>query len=368
MVLTDDFVFNRGTLRLTGGDLSLESTGLFGNNLTVDLDKIIEIAANMVIGADGRLVLNGGTVAANAAINDGEIVLADPTTLLTASALMNRGTMSGTGRINATLENASIGFIRVGTGDRFVLDAVGNTNAGTIIIESGGDIDFHNDLTNSSNVTVQTDGSIRSGGILTNATTGFIAGSGSIFRFDGSLLNDGTLGIAHGASSVVGNVINRVGGLISIGGTGTVSFFGNVVNDGSISVGPGSKAIFLGDVSGGGQFPSSGIIELSGDVSPGSSTATVSFGGDVLMGGGATLVIELAGLAAGTDYDQVSVAGDLLANGALEIILMDGLAPTIGDEFDVLDFGSFSGGFGRVTVPVLPSGLSWDIATLSTNG
>jgi hypothetical protein len=72
--------------------------------------------------------------------------------------------------------------------------------------------------------------------------------------------------------------------------------------------------------------------------SPGSQTvATFS------QGPGGTLEVEIAGLVAGTEYDQLNVTGAADFGGTLSVLLLDGFKPQIGDTFDIITFGSATG-------------------------
>jgi hypothetical protein len=57
------------------------------------------------------------------------------------------------------------------------------------------------------------------------------------------------------------------------------------------------------------------------------------------------LEIELAGLVAGTQYDQLNVNESANFGGTLKISLLDGFKPNIGDTFDIITYGSATGLF-----------------------
>ncbi|MFM7183150.1 MAG: PEP-CTERM sorting domain-containing protein [Planctomycetota bacterium] len=48
------------------------------------------------------------------------------------------------------------------------------------------------------------------------------------------------------------------------------------------------------------------------------------------------------------------------------MVLFNGFAPSLGDSFEVLQYGQLSGDFGTVSLPALGSGLSWERATSAT--
>ena len=83
----------------------------------------------------------------------------------------------------------------------------------------------------------------------------------------------------------------------------------------SIFVGTGSRAVFAGRTNGSGILPGGGTEEFGDSFSPGDSPGVVSFGGDVVLGSGSTTLIELGGLTAGAQHDQLEISGTVNLNG-----------------------------------------------------
>ena len=156
-------------------------------------------------------------------------------------------------------------------------------------------------------------------------------------------------------------------GVITVTGNSNVTFWDDLVNDGTIKVSNGSTAVYFGSVSGSGSFTGSGMTFLEGDLSPGSSPGTMSFGGEVVLGESSTILIELAGTANG-EYDRLLVAGVLEVSGALEVQLLDGFAPTSDTGFQILNATDLSGAFSSLVLPDLLGHLSWDSSRLYSNG
>jgi cyclophilin family peptidyl-prolyl cis-trans isomerase len=82
---------------------------------------------------------------------------------------------------------------------------------------------------------------------------------------------------------------------------------------------------------------------------------------------GATLEIQLLGTAADTQYDQLLVSNGALLGGDLNVSLLGGFIPELGDHFNILIAGSLSGTFDDISLPPLVSGLRWDIQTTTTS-
>src|SRR6185436_19049683 len=97
------------------------------------------------------------------------------------------------------------------------------------------------------------------------------------------------------------------------------------------------------------------------------SPASVTFDNNVGFGAGNTLKIELAGITAGSQCDQVHVTGELALDGALEVSLVN-FNPSSGQLFDILDWGNLSGTFASLQLPTLAGGLQWNTLQLYTAG
>ena len=81
--------------------------------------------------------------------------------------------------------------------------------------------------------------------------------------------------------------------------------------------------------------------------------------------------IEIEGLIPCAEHDQIDVANQLTINSAtLEIILINGFVPAVGDRFDVMDWGSITGTFGTIDTSAtsLPVPLVWDTSQLYLTG
>jgi hypothetical protein len=61
--------------------------------------------------------------------------------------------------------------------------------------------------------------------------------------------------------------------------------------------------------------------------------------------------IELGGLTAGTDHDQLAVSGAATLAGTLSVSLTGGFVPSSGNEFQVMTFASSTGTFDTLDLP-----------------
>ena len=340
--------FDSGTLNLTGDDLLVGSGGLVGSDLEVVSKQTINVTNTTTVETEGLLTVNGGAFSSGNLINEGEVLLNSLSSKLGGNTLTNHGVVSGTGRISSSLLNEVSAEVRAGVGQRLVFSGPTNSNAGKIEA-LGGEVEFKQDLNNLS-------------------STGLITGRDATLRFTGGLTNEGTLALSFGTSDVFGPVGNTEEGKIIISGESEATFYDDVVNNGELRVSAGSTAVYFGLVSGTGSYTGTGTNYFEGGLSPGGSPIISHFEGNVTFGAGNFLTMELGGTTMGTEYDALHVDGILTLNGELDVVLIDDFDPTLGDTFDILDWGTLSGQFTQVGLPSLLDALSWDLSAIYDTG
>ncbi|MEO0963794.1 MAG: PEP-CTERM sorting domain-containing protein [Planctomycetota bacterium] len=226
----------------------------------------------------------------------------------------NSGLLFGVGASLFGLTNNFNGEVEVITGERMIFAGAGSSNTGQITL-AGGQVQF-------------TQG-------FTNRSTGLVVGDGGL-RADDGMINDGTMAFSATAR-VIGDVTNNTTGLITSSG-GTTTFFDDVTNNGEIRTNAGSFTVYFGSYSGNGDT-GTGTVIMEGDLKPGFSPGLTSFGGDLTFGNSASLLIELAGLIPGFEYDQITVVDDLILNGRLDVSLLGGFTPSLNQVYDILTVG-----------------------------
>ena len=154
----------------------------------------------------------------------------------------------------------------------------------------------------------------------------------------------------------------------SISDTNTFRWDGNLLPVPSNN--PSSEAAFLLDsaseLSGNGVI--GGHLVNNGVLSPGNSPGVFSVAGDLVLNQGGSVIIEIGGPTPATDsastialepnpapasdsaYDQINVQGHLTLGGALDVRLINGFTPTLGQSFDLLNYGTVSGGFSDLSL------------------
>ncbi|HVS71156.1 MAG TPA: PEP-CTERM sorting domain-containing protein, partial [Phycisphaerae bacterium] len=216
-----------------------------------------------------------------------------------------------------------------------------------------------------------TGGSIQASGgalVMGDAT---VAGA---FNYNGAI----TVGISGQPASlillaashaVIGNTTINAGSISAPNGTtlrsGTAltaataaSIGGAFTNNGTVG-GPtaaGSFLTFTDDVNGAGNY--TGNVKFSDGFSPGTGPADVSLE-NMAFDNTAGLTMELGGRNEGSQYDRLTISGNAALDGTLDVTLINGFVPRVGDSFLLLDGGTLSGGFGNLDLPALPGGEQW---------
>jgi hypothetical protein len=176
-----------------------------------------------------------------------------------------------------------------------------------------------------------------------------------------NVANDGILRAANGASYLQfngpGAVVNNNGGLIEALGISDLLFTGGatLTNNagGTIDFNGGTLRVDSGMDLNGGILRGHGTIEgevrnNGGIFSPGHSPGKITINGNYTQGANGTLNIEIAGTAPGTEYDQLRVNGTATLGGTLNVSLINGFHPAVGDVFQIIAPNSFAGAFATI--------------------
>ena len=344
--------------RLAGNSLSVTNTGLNATVLRIRNGGIGQFtgAATLAAGTT-TFVEDNSSLIAGGQINQASELQLSGTGRIASATLANSALITGSGRIDANLQNQSSGQLRITANQRLLLHGTTHQNNGDVEVANG---EFE----------VAT-GTFVNG--TANPDTATIAARQASLRFSGGLSNAGSIICSEGSCNFFGDITNLSNmpttGRVVITANSQATFFDDVVNHGTIQVSAAgtveSTALFLGSFSGNG-VAGSGSVFLEGDVLPGAGIGTMAFGGDLSIGSSAFVKLELAG-AGINQFDRLTVVESLAISGALEIQLAPGFTPVLGQSFDLFDWGSRSGGFTSIVLPPL-TGLSWNISQLYTSG
>ncbi|QDT67441.1 hypothetical protein MalM25_03390 [Planctomycetes bacterium MalM25] len=212
-------------------------------------------------------------------------------------------------------------------------------------------------------------------GALNLTDSGLVVGSSGLLGESVNIPSNSSIGVSQ-AVTVDANAELIVDGSLSssnIANNGHLALISTVLDQPLVSP-AGSTIDVIGDVtfsglvSGAGNIFGSGTVTFNGGYSPGDSPALVTVENGAAFGGANTLFMELGGVMPGAEHDALDVAGTLAVDGTLEVSLVNAYAPSAGDSFDLLDFGSLTGAFDAVNLPALTGGMSWDQSQLHTDG
>ena len=103
----------------------------------------------------------------------------------------------------------------------------------------------------------------------------------------------------------------------------------------------------------------SGDLTNGAEVAPGTSPGTLAVTGAYDQTAAGRLAVDLAGTLAG-EFDVLDVGGLATLDGELAIAVDGAFSPTLGDSFQVLEYGSLAGQFANLTGATLAGGEMLD--------
>lgn len=299
-------------------------------------NNFVDAGANLVV---QRFRMSGSS---NGLGGDGELTITDRgdlqggylTTSMATFAPGSIVSVSGpnfTGGASVVVENH--GTLEL-VNQSFGFNQFNNRSDGTIDIQA--DFAFLNWFTNgpctNEGLLVKSGGAGNSDIVCSVTNTGTVRAESGRMTFPNAIntltQNNGVTELAGGEIAVKFLTLN--GGILR--GAGNLS--ANVNNTGG-SVEPGT---------------SPGVLNIQGNTSP-------AYAGDYTQGTGGTLVIEVGGLDAGTQHDQLVVAGTANLGGTLEVRQYDNFVPMIGDSITVLTATSVVNEFDSIVLTGFPANL-----------
>jgi hypothetical protein len=107
-------------------------------------------------------------------------------------------------------------------------------------------------------------------------------------------------------------------------------------------------------------MPGGVVVNSGGLLTPGDGVGTLAIG-EFTLDAGATLGLEIGGVVQGT-FDQLLVSNGATLAGLLDVSLVGGFEPQVGQSFDIITAGILSGAFSSLDLPTLSPLLEWRIA------
>lgn len=389
-----------GRVDMSGGALQIGYSGATGT-YTLDGD------AELVLGTGSSLFIGSGAGASGLlTIADGTVFSSDGQVFVGAGTNAN-GTITQTGG-SATFTGTAVWF---GTDSDETASTPGagiyNLAAGTLVLaDVGNGVRFGDSAHGGTGVFNQ------SGGTVTVTGTTLRIGAYGTYNQSGGVLEVGGANLTGlGAYNLGGGTIKVVGSTLTTGLNATLTTGRSLTIDtndlgatfsGSLTGGGGLTKTGLGtfhltgdsDYSGAtvieaGTFRVDGVLEntvitvASGATLAGHGTvaeANIHSGGSLVLGdtpgvftvaGSLTLAegsYTLLQIASLTSYDSIAIHGMFFANGILEITLLNGFNPLDGASFTLFDTTDLQGMFETLLLPVLTSGLEWNLDELYSGG
>jgi len=367
----------QGRIRIAVGTGSEGHVNVDGDGTEINIGQISGIGGIWVgAGGTGTLtVSDDASVLAEEAILVGQTSSSDGTvTVSDGGTVRTRGSLdigvAGIGRLNV------IGGQATSNSSISIGDQVGSTGQVTVSgstsrLESGlrlwVGIAGHGSLEVENGGTVTTSAQLYVG--RDTGSTGMLSIDGGTVLANDSIYLGGNETVAGGQGTLAvssGNII--VDQEITIWGDGTLNLSGGLLSatkidhrqGGAFNFSDGELSVenFDGD-----------LEQQGGTLSPGDSPGSTTITGDYSMVAG-ILEIEIGGHTAGSEYDQLAVDGTATIDGMIDISLINGFEPELGDIFKVLDANILSGEFTGLSEgsTLTADGVEFDITYLGGGG
>jgi hypothetical protein len=194
---------------------------------------------------------------------------------------------------------------------------------------------------------------------LNEATATFEMVSDGTWGGSGSFQNDGTFRYTGTTIGTFGWAFTNAGTLDAVGPNGILRLIGDFTHqDGAIIQGSGTI-----------DLTTTPVLGWDGDVNPGGTGATgiLNFLGSGSPSPLFTANVEIGGTTVGTQYDQATVSQTLTVNGRLNVDLINGFQPQLGQTFTILTFGDRIGEFSDTTGLAIPGNLAFDLVWNTTS-
>jgi len=295
---------NGGTLSATDGkSFIVDVTGRFTGGVILDSSTTMFMNDGSNFTVTGGLTLDGTITLDNDGIGSITELRFDGSQTLGGTGTIFYG---GTGSSNAVMARDSGEILTIGSG----ITIVTSTRGGRVGNSAGGRF-----VTNNGTITSNLPGFTLTLYGVTNESTGIVEAlsGGNISLQTGSLSNNGTYTVGTGSTILTnnGNLTNNAGGFIK--GTGTINEgSGTLVNNGG-TIQPGGAG-------------SVGTLTITGDFTQTSGVIEIEINDSVV--------------AAGTNYDLLSISGQADLLGTLTLLDIGAYVSAEGDVLTPLTYGS----------------------------
>jgi len=413
VLLEQSVVINGGTVTTSGGGTIVSNGFGFSGPALDGRTNIVTNAGTFQI-PDGNTaellgtVNNTGTILLNGATSQTQLNFQAQNTNLTGkgTVIMSNSVNNVIGvfggnltNMNNTIEGAGhIGNTQAAVNNKgkiianqptaLIIDCVGFSNPGTLIVNLGSLMNITGPFSNFSGTTLtggtyMVSGTLQFNGAnivndaakitLTGAPSAIIdqAANDGLRNFaaitsrgsltlhskktlvtPGGFSNAGKLTVATGTKFTTGGAYTQTGGTTTVDGTLTAPS-GTSIQGGKVF----GKGTIASTVVSSGAFTAGDSPTKTGKLSP--STYTQNANG--------SLNIAIGGLTAGTQYGQLAVANGASLNGTLNVTLINNFLPAIGNTFTILTTSARSGQFATVNGLSINGGEHFQISYGATS-
>jgi fibronectin-binding autotransporter adhesin len=233
-----------------------------------------------------------------------------------------------------------------------LLDIDGSlANAGNMTLDGyGAEVIVHEGMSNAQDASIKVQ------------NQGYLVSDGTAFSYAGSLL------VSNGFAYFMGGVDNAQSGTIEVGGANSGFYsVGSMTSAGTILL--NNAYLTLNNSLGaaltinGGTLQGNGgiygnVVNNGGTIAPGNSAGMLSFMGDLTLGSGSILLMELGSATEAAANDMISISGLFTMDGALLLSTIGGYMPAVGDSFSLFSYGSETGSFASISLPLAGASLS----------
>ncbi|MEX2307462.1 MAG: autotransporter-associated beta strand repeat-containing protein [Pirellulales bacterium] len=324
---------NKAQVNFSGGSAGQANiTAAGGSVYTAGSQAFIHITGTAATAANSTITVNGAsaTLASPAAVH------------ITGGASPGNATLIANGGTNG------------GAGGTILFNGAANGSTARLVANAGALVDFFSQA------------------IYNDISFGSIEGAGT-FHLRGAHVITGS---RNTSTTVSGPIVDTLvyptytGGRLTKVGTGTLTLAGVNTYSGFTTINAGTVSV-TGSIAGGAIINNGGILNGTGTIvggvainsggvfAPGTSPGTITIDGLSMMSGG-MLNFELGDPA--RDHIILTGSGNVALAGILNVSLLDGFMPTLGQSFALFEgaVGSITGAFDSIIAPTF-NGLTFDV-------
>ncbi|MCX6928978.1 MAG: chitobiase/beta-hexosaminidase C-terminal domain-containing protein, partial [Verrucomicrobia bacterium] len=366
----------------TGGTLTLAgvtSTPIISNNVPTALSAAIAGTQGLIKTGTGDLTFTGqDTLGGGVTVNGGSLVMQRPAGSYIGGALVvNSGA-------TLTLDNKSGGTLDGGWENPITINGGTVNVTGSAIVRYGG-FSMTGGMFNWS----AGGGGFYGPTITTHAasTTAIIDGTGAT-----SYGQPFTFNVARGTAArdlTVSMSIKAAGASVTLMGGGIMEFTGEDTYTGPTTINQGTLLVNssiensavvvntngvlggIGAVNGTVTVKDGGTLTVGTEVDTNAVVGMLTLGNSPVLNSGSTNYLRITKTGGMLASDRINVGTGTLTYGGTLVVadITSGAQPlAAGDTFTLFSASAYGGGFGKLVLPALPSGMSWATSQLGVKG